>query len=545
MTLLPIVARELRVTARRRGTYLMRSLVALVVVLASVLVFLLERDAPPQTLGLMLFAVVSGGVLFYCVIVGVMLTADCLSEEKREGTLGLLFLTDLTGFDVVMGKLAGTSINAIYSLLAVMPVLALPLLLGGVSAGEFQRVVLVCANTMFLSLTLGLAVSSVSYHTRKAAGAATGLMLLLTLGMPVFGAWLDNLYRLRWAETVFTLPSPVCGLIYAFDRNYRTHTDAFWISAALIHLLAWSCLLLASAAARRTWQDRPKSVTPGGWRAIWRAWLLGGPTERRALRRRLLRINPFLWRVARERWRVYLLWFVFGIVGVVWLWGALQYGRDWVGPPAYLLTGLLLTVGLKLGVASEAGHVFGEDRRSGALELVLATPLPVAEIVRGQLLALKRQFLAPACLTLALCFLFLLLTLADTRIGDGGEERVSMVSLWVAGMIVFVADCAAVAVVGMWHGLTQKHPSRAASTTIAWVLGLPWAVYLIGLLCAAEMNSRAAPEWWFFLGLWFVPSLVVDAGLGVWAWRKLHTEFRQVVTERTVPRAAWWRWVKG
>lgn len=545
MTLLPIVARELRVTARRRGTYLMRSLVALGVVIASILVFLFQKGAPPQTIGQTLFAVVSGGVLFYCVIVGVLLTADCLSEEKREGTLGLLFLTDLTGFDVVMGKLASTSINAFYSLLAAVPVLALPLLLGGVSPGEFQRVVLVCVNTMFLSLTIGLVVSSVSFHARKATGTATALMLVLTLGIPVLGAWLDFMYRVRWAENVFTLPSPVFGMVHAFDRDYRTHGDAFWISAGLLHLVAWSCLLLASAAARRTWQDRPKSVTPGGWRSVWQAWLLGSATERRVLRRRLLRINPFLWRVGRERWRVYIVWFALGVVGLVWLWGALKYGRDWVGLPAYLITGLVLTVGLKLGVASEAGHAFGEDRRSGALELVLATPLSVGEIVRGQLLALKRQFVAPGCLTLGLCFLFLLLTVADTRLGDQGDERIGMISLWVAGMIVFVADCAALAVVGMWHGLTQRHPSRAASTTIAWVLGLPWVGYFAGLLCLTLLEGRWHPDWWFFLGLWFVPSLVVDFGFVVWAWRKLHAEFRRVVTEHSTPRAAWWRWLKG
>jgi len=34
------------------------------------------------------------------------LTADTLSGESREGTLGLLFLTDLRSWDVTLGKLA-------------------------------------------------------------------------------------------------------------------------------------------------------------------------------------------------------------------------------------------------------------------------------------------------------------------------------------------------------------------------------------------------------------------------------------------------------
>ena len=56
-----------------------------------------------------LFCILTGSAVFYCLLSGVWFTADCLSEEKREGTLGLLFLTDLKGYDVVLGKLVATS----------------------------------------------------------------------------------------------------------------------------------------------------------------------------------------------------------------------------------------------------------------------------------------------------------------------------------------------------------------------------------------------------------------------------------------------------
>ena len=160
MTFLPIVGRELRVAARRKETYRARALVAGTVVALSALVFLLSSNDNPQEIGTRLFTVASGGLLAWCLFAGAALTADCLSEEKREGTLGLLFLTDLKGYDVVLGKLATTSVNALYSLLAALPVLALPLLLGGVSPGEWGRMALVCLNAMFLSLTIGLAAGS-------------------------------------------------------------------------------------------------------------------------------------------------------------------------------------------------------------------------------------------------------------------------------------------------------------------------------------------------------------------------------------------------
>src|SRR4030095_14966809 len=96
-------------------------------------------------------------VLFYlCLVPGLFLTADCLSSEKREGTLGLLFLTDLKGQDVVLGKLIATSIQTIGGVIAVIPSLALPVLVGGVGGSELWRVPLVLIDTIFLSLAVGM-----------------------------------------------------------------------------------------------------------------------------------------------------------------------------------------------------------------------------------------------------------------------------------------------------------------------------------------------------------------------------------------------------
>ena len=135
MTFLPIVARELRIASRRRSTYWLRSGAALVVMVIGTWFFLVAQNQPPAQIALILFGLLTGGAVLYCLFSGVRYTADCLSEEKREGTLGLLFLTDLKGYDVVFGKLVATSLNGFYGVLAVVPMLALPLLLGGVTPG--------------------------------------------------------------------------------------------------------------------------------------------------------------------------------------------------------------------------------------------------------------------------------------------------------------------------------------------------------------------------------------------------------------------------
>lgn len=162
MRFLPIVDRELREGSRRRATYWLRVRVAFQALLIGVVAYFINLLNPQVKLGAVLFWGLAGVSMVFCLLAGRRSTADCLSQEKREGTLGLLFLTDLKGYDVVLGKLVATSISGFYALLAIFPVLAIPLLAGGMTNGEFWRMVLVLLNTFFLSLAIGMFASAVS-----------------------------------------------------------------------------------------------------------------------------------------------------------------------------------------------------------------------------------------------------------------------------------------------------------------------------------------------------------------------------------------------
>src|SRR6266508_5492266 len=183
MTVLPIVERELRVAARKPGTYWMRVLAALVaIVVFTWMILTLFRDNVPSTLhGRFLFRALFTFAFFSCLFIGARVTADNLSEEKREGTLGLLFLTDLKGYDVILGKLVAASINSIYALLAIIPVMSVPVQLGGVTAADLWQSALVLLNTLFFSLASGVLVSALSRNERKAMFAAVFVVLFVTL----------------------------------------------------------------------------------------------------------------------------------------------------------------------------------------------------------------------------------------------------------------------------------------------------------------------------------------------------------------------------
>jgi hypothetical protein len=66
-------------------------------------VFLGSTVGTTETGRHMLYAL---GVLAFAfrLLAGIFMTSDCVAEEKREGTLGLLFLTDLKAYDVALGN---------------------------------------------------------------------------------------------------------------------------------------------------------------------------------------------------------------------------------------------------------------------------------------------------------------------------------------------------------------------------------------------------------------------------------------------------------
>ena len=101
MTFQPIVERELRVTARRISpafTGIVSSDACRARGDSSAgMGFLSVWGFRRAAVGRMAYNVLSYLALAVCLLEGVRQTADCVSEEKREGTLGLLFLTDLKG----------------------------------------------------------------------------------------------------------------------------------------------------------------------------------------------------------------------------------------------------------------------------------------------------------------------------------------------------------------------------------------------------------------------------------------------------------------
>jgi ABC-type transport system involved in multi-copper enzyme maturation permease subunit len=472
MIFLPIVTRELRVAARRKTTFIIRCAVALIgIVIGGFLLFMFEMVGPMGGGGAMVFLVVSRYTLFLALLGGIFLASDCVSEERREGTLGFLFLTDLKGYDVVLGKFTAVSLNAFYGLLAGFPVLALSMLAGGVTAGEFWRTCLTLANTLFVSVAAAIWMSSISKSTYRAMSSA--VCLLLGIIVTAIIAYEMSSAVVRFSAPLFYVAavSPLTSYHLASAANYFRQAGSFWSSLAISNGAGW--LFLGLAGWRLSvFTEKPPIRT--GWRRIFARDLLAGKTDRRS---GLLAVNPVLWILDDSRRMRVLAWAIAIISGALLLtasaFDALGAGTPFLNHylswPCYFLLKVLFTI--------QACRFFSESRRTGALELLCCTPMTMNEIIKGQWMALRRIFLWPVLVLFfsqLACFCF-----SSRSVFAGAMPDAFMGAYTLYQMVRHVADFFAAGWFGMWLALTIRKPNAAAGLTILYVLVLPTIIFCV------------------------------------------------------------------
>ena len=551
MTFLPIVERELRVAARQPATYRLRVRAALGAMLFGGYLLLTFGFFSGGALGARgAFSSLTFFAFIYCFLSGAQRTADSLSSEKREGTLGLLFLTDLKGYDIVLGKLLATSLAGFYGLIAIFPVLTIVLLTGGVGGWELFRVMLALTNALFFSCAVGLCVSSFSRQQQRAMTAASVILLLFWLVLPGLVLVWREIHPSSRAATVAGWLNPYFTYSSAGGIASPTLSREFWWSLLLTQAVAWSFLALASWNLPRSWQEKPAGRMKMRWRERWKQWCYGKAAVRAAYRTRLLDQNPFFWLAARDRLDPARVW---GFLGVTLVGG---FGIWALEPDTLVAIGILIglvaiwLLAFKLGAAASASRCLAEQRASGALEFLLSTPLTPELIVQGQWLSLKRQFKRPVLFVLAasVVALVLLLVLPESQSEVSRTDKIDWLLAGLGVLIMFLADMAAMGWAGMWFGVSAKDHKQASSTCYMHVLLLPYLFLpLVSVLTFwwAAANAVEPPGFPYFLGWWFVLGMVNSIGHCYWARRQLLRQMRQYAANRyEAPKGgSFWLWL--
>jgi hypothetical protein len=514
MSFLPIVGRELRVAARRPVTAWVR----FAAVLGAVALFgLLVRSAPAgasaQEIAAGLHLALALPLFGYCLLAGLFHTVDAIQSERRQGTLGLLFLTDLRAYDVVLGKLVATSLNGAYTVLALLPVLALPLLLGGVSAGQFVRTAAVLLTTLFLSLALGLFWSAAVRDLRRAlVGALCTLGALAGAGALV--AEFDDRFPGAlpgWAWW----PSPVATLLESFDAGARPSAGPVFVPALRFQLAAGAALLVATGALVRRYRDGERLRPHAALSPLDRALPALFGYRHRAWGRWLAR-NPYFWfqRVVRPLPGHFKLAFgaLAGLGAALFL-ASLAYGSG--GPPLLAGLGLLYALHqlLKVQLALSATQGASEDRHEGGLELLLVAGVGPEQIVRGHRDALFAQY-APALLTLVGLHVAALVRALFPGFGAGNFLTLLLVSA--GALLLLWWDTLVLVRTGLREALRRADPLAAFRATYLRVMVPGWIATGLVLLSGGFLGGNNG------LGLLTVLAL----GAAAWWTRKVDRRAR-------------------
>lgn len=511
----PLVHRELLVQGRYWGNYWLRVVVAGAGLFGLCVLWVMERTGDASALPSRFFAgVILGmthaGITAMLGLGGAVLTADCLAKERREGTLGLLFLTPLTAREITLGKCVGQALRLGSLWLAAVPFLAIPFLLGGVTPRNFLDALLVHITAGCTGLSAGLLATARCQQWRWAMISAGIWLLSLYVALVIISSLvvygyliLSNSGGWDWgtAPAIPIIPLlifaglPLEGPISASGGGIPTPV----IEAARLAILAltlWSVFLLLLAV---TWVFRTLSrvrdqrstpavrtqgmtgMTQGAERSA--VAPVESPIQRRATGRRrdwisrsprwLLDMNPVHWLESSGTLPRLAPWALVALVLMAWIGIGLLClsSGEWV----YVGWGIptLLTL-LAVGMAAAS---FRQEHEEGGMELILCTPLRPWWLITGRLRAVA-GFVFPA------------------------------LAVSVVGCLVFRGPSYAQAVSG---GTTALIPAHV-------YLGPAWGFWGVATLLygiCAWTGQRIAVGWRLYWGGWVTMIILVLAGIEI------------------------------
>jgi hypothetical protein len=253
--LLALFTRSLRELLKSKLSY-----VACGLMVGIIFIFLLFAQSASSAMtapGLKFFENSLFVVLAFITLAGVSYFASAVTEEKEEGTLGLLRMTDLNPLAILLGKSTSRLSGALLLLAATIPFTLLAITLGGISARQvfasyatLGAYLILLANIALLASVLSPRGAIASVVTGTVVFGTPTLSGLLTSA----GTWLPSLPiggRVSWLIPWLTSSGEFLNTLSPFRRLGEILTTGF--TGPVLNGQFWGSLLVATICLLLSW----------------------------------------------------------------------------------------------------------------------------------------------------------------------------------------------------------------------------------------------------------------------------------------------------
>lgn len=110
------------------------------------------------------------------------LTAGSISGERERQTLNLMLSTQMTPFQIIIGKLMSSMVNMALLVVSSFPVVSLVFVYGGIRVADLVLLLLLYLAVALLSASLGLCFSAVCRRSTIATAMSYGFLACLIVG---------------------------------------------------------------------------------------------------------------------------------------------------------------------------------------------------------------------------------------------------------------------------------------------------------------------------------------------------------------------------
>ena len=467
-----------------------------------------SRSSAPGRELLISIAIMTASMLALAVMIS---SSAAITEEKEQRTLGLLRMTGLDPFAILLAKSTARLCEALLLMASTLPLALLATTLGGVTVVQVLAVYAALATWVALVANLGLFWSVLCRTGNAAAGAALATMLVLPVTLMLvlwftggsYGplAWIGDL----WGFTVFARLWVV--LSTGYSGAVMAWSDAVHVGLALaLFIAAWLCFRTQRNALG---DDGPAesgprpSLAAGGARGLANPWSLFVAGRPRA-------------GTAALRWKEFhfssggrlgvAVWIALPIAMTVII-RLIESSGSADRHTWGLELGSITLIALVVRLGGGFSHLISAENRAGTLDDLIALPLSPLALFAAKLRGVLFAAL-PLGIMCAGSWILVLIETINNSYGNWSDREIADTGWVLLGGALEIVDF------WLWCLLLSVVLARGAFAVACFAVGAAnTAIYvLLGMMVAALAVGGGGPmvaEAFFYL--WYLCM----AGLGV------------------------------